>query len=166
MKIQVSHLTDGLHSDHLLDSASAFGFENPDDFAGKIKVDITIDKRRSDFYLKFAVMAKVFLVCDRCLERFESLFEDEARALYTTNEKLVTDDSGSTYLIQEGQRELEVGTEVREIVVLALPIKTVCSENCKGLCKCGRNLNKEACTCEEPDIDPRWETLKKLKNTN
>ena len=37
---------------------------------------------------------------------------------------------------------------LREQVLLAVPLKAVCSESCKGLCpRCGKNLNVEACTC-------------------
>ncbi|MCB9500563.1 MAG: DUF177 domain-containing protein [Deferribacteres bacterium] len=165
MKLQISHLKDGLHSDHLLDSASAFGFENPEDFADKIAVTLNIDKRGSDFFIKFQVEAKMVLRCDRCLEPFETTISDHSSALYTTKEEFVSDDS-STYLIRDGDSELEIGTEVREIILLAVPIKALCSENCKGICKCGQNLNKEACLCTKKDIDPRWDALKKLKGLN
>ncbi len=53
---------------------------------------------------------------------------------------------------------------LREQVLLAVPLKVVCGEHCKGLCpRCGRNLNREGCTCAEPAPDPRWEALKDLK---
>jgi DUF177 domain-containing protein len=53
---------------------------------------------------------------------------------------------------------------LREQVLLAVPIKVVCSDECKGLCpRCGRNLNHEDCTCAEPVPDPRWGALKDIK---
>ena len=49
--------------------------------------------------------------------------------------------------------------------VLAVPMKNLCSEDCKGLCpKCGKNLNEGLCNCNEENIDPRWETIQKLKS--
>jgi len=46
-------------------------------------------------------------------------------------------------------------------VTSSLPMKTLCDENCKGLCdKCGADLNKERCNCEDDYIDPRLEKLK------
>jgi uncharacterized protein len=47
-----------------------------------------------------------------------------------------------------------------------IPTKSLCDENCKGLCLiCGKNLNDGACGCEaEQDIDPRWAALAKIKN--
>jgi len=57
---------------------------------------------------------------------------------------------------------------VREQVLLAVPLKAVCSDSCKGLCpQCGRNLNTESCDCH-PAADGRWGALheirEKLKN--
>jgi uncharacterized protein len=53
---------------------------------------------------------------------------------------------------------------LREQVLLTLPIKTVCREDCKGLCPyCGKNLNAESCSCKAQPADPRWEGLKSIK---
>jgi uncharacterized protein len=52
---------------------------------------------------------------------------------------------------------------LREQVLLAVPIKTVCSESCKGLCpQCGQNFNLGTCECKPPQ-ESRWEALKDLK---
>jgi uncharacterized protein len=53
---------------------------------------------------------------------------------------------------------------LREQVLLAVPLKAVCKESCKGLCpRCGRNLNFEACTCQ-PVSEQRWEALHGLRD--
>jgi uncharacterized protein len=60
---------------------------------------------------------------------------------------------------------LELEDVLREQILLALPLKTICSENCKGLCAhCGTNLNLEQCSCAEPVEDPRWSVLKDIRN--
>ena len=52
---------------------------------------------------------------------------------------------------------------LREQVLLAVPLKAVCSESCKGLCpRCGKNLNLEACTCP-PVSDQRWNALGQIR---
>jgi uncharacterized protein len=55
---------------------------------------------------------------------------------------------------------------LREQLLLALPIKTVCSDDCRGLCAhCGKNLNHEGdCDCREERSDPRWDALKGLRD--
>jgi len=50
---------------------------------------------------------------------------------------------------------------VREQVLLSVPLKVVCREECKGLCPtCGKNRNAESCGCAPPLGDPRWSALK------
>jgi uncharacterized protein len=54
---------------------------------------------------------------------------------------------------------------LREQVLLAVPLKVICREDCKGLCAhCGKNLNVGPCSCEEPVEDPRWSALKEIRN--
>ena len=43
------------------------------------------------------------------------------------------------------------------------PVKVLCREDCKGLCKvCGQNLNTGSCNCEEPGLDPRMSVVRDL----
>lgn len=53
---------------------------------------------------------------------------------------------------------------VREQVLMAIPMKPLCREDCRGLCPtCGADENAGECGCEKSAVDPRWETLKSLK---
>ena len=53
---------------------------------------------------------------------------------------------------------------LREQVLLALPLKAICRDDCRGLCPhCGKNLNLEQCDCAEPMEDPRWSALKDIR---
>jgi len=57
---------------------------------------------------------------------------------------------------------LDIGKALEDNIILNLPMKHLCSEQCKGLCaKCGANLNIKQCDCAEDDIDPRMEGLSK-----
>jgi uncharacterized protein len=54
---------------------------------------------------------------------------------------------------------------LREQVLLALPLKVTCREDCKGLCpECGKNLNQEQCSCSREVEDPRWAALKDVRS--
>ena len=54
---------------------------------------------------------------------------------------------------------------LREQVLLSLPARTLCREDCKGLCKrCGSNLNNETCDCDAIPVDPRWSALGELRS--
>jgi len=53
---------------------------------------------------------------------------------------------------------------LREQVLLAVPLKAVCSDACRGLCPhCGKNLNVEACDCR-PVSDERWGALQGIRD--
>ena len=101
--------------------------------------------------------------CDRCLipiTRSCSVpFE------HTIVEKLYTDENDELILCEDGVLDLDelIATDV----LLELPIKVLCREDCKGLCpKCGANLNESSCGCDTRQVDPRLEALKKLLEEN
>ena len=53
---------------------------------------------------------------------------------------------------------------LREQILLAVPLRVLCIEECKGLCPhCGKNLNEGQCSCAEPLEDPRWAALKDIR---
>jgi uncharacterized protein len=53
---------------------------------------------------------------------------------------------------------------LREQVLLAVPLKAICNDTCKGLCPiCGKNLNFETCACQ-PIQDQRWGALQKIRD--
>jgi uncharacterized protein len=57
---------------------------------------------------------------------------------------------------------LDLDKAIRDNIILNLPMKQLCSDECKGLCgKCGKNLNEGQCSCTEDNIDPRLEGLNK-----
>jgi uncharacterized protein len=59
---------------------------------------------------------------------------------------------------------LQLEDVLREQVLLAVPLRAICREDCKGLCpQCGANLNEKRCSCAEPVEDPRWTGLKDLR---
>jgi uncharacterized protein len=54
---------------------------------------------------------------------------------------------------------------LREQVLLALPLKVTCREDCKGLCvHCGQNLNEGQCSCSNAIEDPRWTALREIRS--
>ena len=54
---------------------------------------------------------------------------------------------------------------IKEQLLLAVPLRTICRDECKGLCpQCGRNRNLEPCNCSSQLPDPRWAALEEIKN--
>jgi len=108
--------------------------------------------------------------CARCIEPVPTKIGGDFDLLYRP---LGIDAGKDERSISEAETEIgyysgdgiELEDVLREQVLLALPAKIVCSENCRGLCaRCGKNLNVESCACEAEPPDPRWAALADLKN--
>ncbi|GAC1447213.1 MAG: hypothetical protein PVSMB4_01990 [Ktedonobacterales bacterium] len=58
---------------------------------------------------------------------------------------------------------LDLREAIRQNLLLALPMRTICREECAGLCpQCGHNLNAGPCGCEPEVVESRFETLRAL----
>ena len=101
--------------------------------------------------------------CDRCFEELVKHME------YTFTHGLASelmDDENDDY-IETPDFTLELDEVVISDILLNLPSKNLCREDCRGLCpKCGANLNLEKCGCSSEAADPRLEILKQLLDNN
>lgn len=108
------------------------------------------------------------LECSRCLEPYPfSTKEDFTLVLYKRpdeqpKEVLLSDEDPDIYFYAD--LDLPVAPIVEERIQIAVPMKPLCREDCRGLCPhCGHDLNAGPCGCTVEPIDPRWAALKKLK---
>jgi len=122
-----------------------------------------------DIRVKGDLSTKLEWACARCLEpvlldvqrSFDLLYRplgaDSGRAelSVTAAEAEVSYYEGEGLLLED---------VLREQVLLAVPLKALCRDDCKGLCPhCGKNLNSGQCSCAEPIEDPRWNALKEIR---
>lgn len=110
-------------------------------------------------------------VCNRCGERLEENLQSEFVYLVTTRQEEslgqtdqeCSDDDALVFYLREPFIEIE--EILREQALLSIPLRTLCSENCKGICPgCGLDLNKESCRCQPDKGNSPFAVLKKLKN--
>ena len=122
-----------------------------------------------DIRVNGELSAELEVACARCLE---PLLQDVKRNFDLLYRPLGVD-AGREEMSVTGA-EAEIGyyqgegllleDVIREQVLLALPLKAICRQDCKGLCpQCGINLNSGTCSCAEPAEDPRWSALKDLR---
>lgn len=124
----------------------------------------------SDIRLRAEYDGLFDMPCARCLEPVEHRSQGEFDLLFRplgvedgSNEHAVTPSETEIGYYQNGRLTLE--DVLREQVILSLPARTLCSEDCKGLCPhCGQNLNSESCTCDAAPADPRWTALSDLRS--
>jgi uncharacterized protein len=97
--------------------------------------------------------------CMRCLDPAAKELEIDAREVDQPDDE--ADELRSPYL--EGD-EVDLRGWVRDALALALPTQIACREDCAGLCPvCGENLNADPEHAHEPEPDPRWSELSKLR---
>ncbi|MDQ4122593.1 MAG: DUF177 domain-containing protein [Acidobacteriota bacterium] len=140
--------------------------------AGKLEVSGTAHKTEAGADVAGKISGKLEIACDRCLKPLESdvviEFEDDFVTL-TDYEKSTAENheiagADLDVSIYDGER-IDISELVREQILLNLPARQLCDENCTGLCEtCGADKNTENCSCESETIDPRWNALKQLKN--
>lgn len=99
--------------------------------------------------------------CDRCgefAERGHNVKLDKMLAVSIEGED-------SDTIITVPDMKLDVDGLVYSEVILDVPSKHLCNDDCKGICSvCGKNLNKEDCICKSKEIDPRLAKLAELLN--
>lgn len=95
--------------------------------------------------------------CLRCLKRVDTSIDIEMEESFVEVSKA---DEADVYTF-EGYT-VDIDKPLMDNIILALPMKIICSEDCKGLCiTCGTNLNLKNCNCDESKIvDPRMDILK------
>ena len=130
-------------------------------FTHPVRVTGKIENRAGVVRLVFSVKSVLSLQCDRCLKAFEKAM-DYSFSHIIVRELSNTDDEEFDYVVcADGMLDLE--ELARADLMLELPTKVLCREDCKGLCpKCGKDLNLGSCDCKTKDIDPRWQALSDL----
>jgi uncharacterized protein len=147
--------------------------DSQSDFVVKGPVDARCVLRRkgeAQVALTGRVAVDLLLVCDRCLgsydfkvdSEFQLLFEvesQESRRIKALDARI--DDLDSEVL---DEPVIDLDDVVRQQVYLALPMKNLCSDSCKGVCaRCGTNLNLAACGCAEEGKGSPFAVLARLK---
>jgi len=150
--------------------AAAFNPQDPE-YRVAAPVELVADVRKLD-HQAFGVTGRVTtaleLSCGRCLEPFTVPVDASFDLRYVPSadntgedDREVGEDDLTTAYYREGM--LDVEELLREQFVLALPMKPLCREDCRGLCvSCGTNLNRETCDCTPAWEDPRLTALKSL----
>ncbi len=118
--------------------------------------------------LRGEITARAEIDCDRCLKSVAVPVETEFDVTYVPEEDYRASEAAE---LQEDDLSLsvfdgetiDIDELVREQVLLALPTRALCTEECKGLCPtCGADRNADTCGCETKEVDPRWAGLKAI----
>ncbi|MGB9678985.1 MAG: YceD family protein [Thermoanaerobacteraceae bacterium] len=117
-----------------------------------IRVYGNITNKKEGLFSDFNISGSLKVVCDRCLDDF----------IYNINVDVkeyidIIEEEGNSF------ENFDLTDFILDNIILSLPMKFICKEDCKGLCPvCGTNLNHNTCNCQRKEIDPRLEILNKL----
>lgn len=138
-------------------------------FLEPLSLDFKAFREYDHIRVEGRVETRVSLSCARCLAAYDAQLDSSFTIFYTKDRGVPQDEEveltereliSATY---EGD-EIDLAPEVAEHVIMELPVKPLCSENCRGLCsRCGIDLNNSSCDCDTKGGGSAFSALKNLK---
>ena len=117
---------------------------------GDVRYALSAQRFAADLLVRGILEVDVRGRCARCGERCAQTIRDE--------------DFARSYPLSAANELIDLTSDIREAILLALPMSFVCSAGCRGLCvQCGANLNKAPCACAKHRQTIPWGMLDQLK---
>jgi uncharacterized protein len=142
-----------------------FGFPRP------VQVELVVRRSLETFALEGRLRWTLSGECCRCLAAVEKDLEASLRLLIQRKpapamELEAAADDPEAAIFAPGVKEVDLSDRLRETVIIEMPVRVYCKDDCKGLCPhCGYELNKGPCSCAPRNADPRWVALREIKNS-
>jgi uncharacterized protein len=137
------------------------------EFPGAIDVHVAFYRSEMDLFFHGSFRGVASATCARCLDRFPLEVANDFSLVLTPETplsgeiELAASDLGQSFY--KGT-EVDLSRLVYEQVILALPTRPLCDEECRGLCpQCGVDRNRGRCSCTVEAGDPRLAVLRTLK---
>lgn len=138
-----------------VEHSGVFPLKKPVEFRG------TVSNKAGLVRFEASVCYEYEAPCDRCGDTTVTPVTVKVDKSLATS--IEGEDSDTILLVPD--MKLDIDEFLYTEVVVSLPTKHLCSENCKGICsKCGKNLNQGECDCPTKEIDPRLQALADLLN--
>lgn len=153
MIIKISSLNEGTNRWEEKISAAKEGL-NEIMFPNELNIELDVTKGKNRLEIFVSVFTLVHFECDRCGIEFDEVMGGNISVSFIQRNEPFPDempgDDLRSYLL--GQDEIDISSEIRDAVLLSIPMKVICDEDCQGICfKCKANLNIEQCRCETYD---------------
>ncbi len=165
IQIRISGLSNDVHEYHFSVEPQDLLLEK--NFRTRVEIDAHLDKTSRQLFLRTSIHTVAMFQCDRCLIEFNKPLTAEYSMVYVYHDDEIGQyDPEEVSVITPDTVSLELADDVRQMVVLSVPLKLLCNDTCKGLCPgCGCDLNNRSCSCTQEQVtDPRWQGLQNLLN--
>jgi uncharacterized protein len=164
-RINISNLSEGIHEYRFEAEPSKIGLDER--FGGVIKIEAKLDKSINQIFLQAEILAEGSFFCDRCLDNFHQELNTAYSMMYVQGARSTIDlnEEEEIQLLRADMNYIDLDDDVRQYILLTIPQKLLCREDCQGFCPtCGVNKNIASCTCGAQVVDSRWDALKKLSH--
>ena len=170
MKINISSLSEGEHHYSYLEQPSVFDISSLD-FISNINVDVNLNKRINQIELKVNLHVMLNFICDRCLDNFPQDVTNEFNLIYKYSFKndpsLIEETTDANLkLISPDTDCIDIRSDIRDYILLAIPIRKVPVEK-DGVCiHCKKNIN-DILNIKKKDLNnPVWDKLQNIKKSS
>lgn len=169
MKINISSLSEGEHHYSFIEQPSVFEISSID-FISNVNVDINLSKRTNQIELKVKLNVKLNFICDRCLDYFPQDVKNEFLLVYkysfknglSLNEETSND---NLKLISPDTDYIDLTNDVRDYILLAVPMRKVPEEK-NGVClHCKKNIRDILNIKKMDSNNPVWDKLQNIKKS-
>lgn len=126
-------------------------------FAEPVQLEGYVQNRAGIVTVHYTASYLLSTACARCLDPVERRVRQDFD--HTVVRKLNQQEDDDHIVCEDGILDLDLIAQ--DDILLELPIRMLCSEDCKGLCPmCGCNLNREQCSCQQPEWEPQGRTVR------
>ena len=138
--------------------------------AKPITGNVHLERHDDSILVRGQLQGELLYTCSRCLDAFtgpldatfDLLLKAGWPAISDPDVELKAGELDEDYFQDD---ELDLNALLREQILLTLPLKPLCRDECQGLCcQCGANLNREQCSCTTSSFHSSFAALEKLKN--
>lgn len=179
MKLVIDHIKDIPVTLHINEPVETFPLlasmqnVNGCSITGAIQGDITAIREYDNIRVTGRVSAPLALSCSRCLADYNSFvdtsftifFRKETGAAVSAEDELELGEMDLMSSTYSGD-EIDLTHEIEEQIVMEIPSKPLCDDDCKGLChECGIDLNVSGCSCSKEPVRLAFSALKDFKVT-
>ena len=163
IKIKISNLVDGHHDFQFNGNVTDLNLTEP--FCDTYELVVALDKIARQIIITAKGEVNAVFDCDRCGSEIHTQIPLEFQLVYLADAPADVNDETNVVYITPDTEYLDLTSEIFDFAQLAVPMKRLCSDDCKGLCiVCGANMNEKDCGCDRTIVDAGNLPFSNLKN--
>ena len=165
LKLDIDSLPEGHSHKDLREDASELDIViDGGRLVSPVTASLDIDRNGDEIFVAGRATVATEMECARCLKPYAFVLGAPIQIVVMVGDVEEGAEREGLMQVARGTGYVDLSDEVRSELLLRVPLKPLCSEDCRGLCPtCGADLNSGKCSCGSAPGDPRWDALKRLK---